>query len=177
MWLLLSAASAVPAHCGRLGKFVNWAAPRCYAGDVETARSAQTIWEIRSTPLKRRLKNICRWRVCSGLASVEDGATALTLSTRAASVGSSLLHPTAHPYGSLTPAGAPLIDAENLLRQPGRPHLSVLPLQGVKVGVERSGPVVSVSTKQIGMQTDMMHGAKRAAGHLPCVLRRAGPSY
>jgi hypothetical protein len=33
-----------------------------------------------------------------------------------------LLHPAAHPHGSLTPAGAPLIDAETLLRQPGPPQ-------------------------------------------------------
>ena len=32
---------------------------------------------------------------------------------------SSLLHPAAHPHGSLTPADAPLIDAEKLFRQPG----------------------------------------------------------
>jgi len=34
---------------------------------------------------------------------------------------SSLLHPAATPLGSLTPAEAPLIDAENLFRQPGPP--------------------------------------------------------
>ena len=35
---------------------------------------------------------------------------------------SSLLHPAARPLGSLTPAEAPLIEAENLFRQPGPPH-------------------------------------------------------
>ena len=34
---------------------------------------------------------------------------------------SSLLHPAATPLGSLTLAEAPLIDAENLFRQPGPP--------------------------------------------------------
>jgi transposase InsO family protein len=38
--------------------------------------------------------------------------------------GSSLLHPAAAPSGSLTPADAPLIDAEILFRQPG-PALAV----------------------------------------------------
>ncbi len=33
--------------------------------------------------------------------------------------GSSLLHPAANPLGSLTPAEAPLINAEILFRQPG----------------------------------------------------------
>src|SRR6202043_1376179 len=37
---------------------------------------------------------------------------------------SSLLHPAATPLGSLTPAEAPLIDAENLFRQPGPPLLT-----------------------------------------------------
>jgi hypothetical protein len=35
-----------------------------------------------------------------------------------------LLHPAANPHGSLTPADAPLIDAENLFRQPGPPQLT-----------------------------------------------------
>ena len=35
---------------------------------------------------------------------------------------SRLLHPAANPHGSLTPADAPLIDAENLFRQPGPPQ-------------------------------------------------------
>jgi hypothetical protein len=34
---------------------------------------------------------------------------------------SSLLHPAANPDGSLTPADAPLIDAENMFTQPGPP--------------------------------------------------------
>jgi hypothetical protein len=34
---------------------------------------------------------------------------------------SSLLHPAATPLGSLTLAEAPLVDAENLFRQPGPP--------------------------------------------------------
>ncbi|MCK1740181.1 hypothetical protein IVA80_04690, partial [Bradyrhizobium sp. 139] len=33
-----------------------------------------------------------------------------------------LLHPAANPLGSLTPAEAPLINAENLFRQPGPAH-------------------------------------------------------
>ena len=37
---------------------------------------------------------------------------------------SSLLHPAATPLGSLTPAEAPLIDAEKLFRQPGPPQTS-----------------------------------------------------
>ena len=39
---------------------------------------------------------------------------------------SSLLQPAAPPLGSLTPAEAPLSDAENLFRQPGPPHSSRL---------------------------------------------------
>ena len=56
-----------------------------------------------------------------------DTSTSTTAAdhTRAltADAGSSLLHPAASPPGSLTPAEAPLIDAENLFRQPG-PALS-----------------------------------------------------
>ena len=37
---------------------------------------------------------------------------------------SSLLHPAAPPLGSLALAGPPLIDAENLFRQPGPPHVA-----------------------------------------------------
>src|SRR6185312_10548594 len=37
---------------------------------------------------------------------------------------SRLLHPAANPHGGLTTADAPLIDAENLFRQPGPPHLA-----------------------------------------------------
>jgi CheY-like chemotaxis protein len=37
------------------------------------------------------------------------------------STRSSLLHPAATPLGSLTPADAPLIEAENLFKQPGPP--------------------------------------------------------
>ena len=33
-----------------------------------------------------------------------------------------MCHPAANPHGSLTPADAPLIDAENLLRQPDPPQ-------------------------------------------------------
>ena len=42
----------------------------------------------------------------------------------------SLLHPAANPDGSLTPADAPLIDAEKKFRQPGPPQGTL----GTKIG-------------------------------------------
>ena len=60
-----------------------------------------------------------------------DRTRALTAHTR-----SSLLHPAALPHGSLTPAEAPLIDAENLFRQPGPPHR---PTSATRTSSTRSG--------------------------------------
>src|SRR5215211_4760256 len=49
---------------------------------------------------------------------------------------SSLLHPAAPPLGSLTAAGAPLIDAEDLFRQTGPAHLP----DGVTAGRVKGRP-------------------------------------
>jgi hypothetical protein len=50
---------------------------------------------------------------------LKPSCTTATDLTRALS---SLLHPAAHPHGSLTTADAPLIEAEKPFRQPGPPH-------------------------------------------------------
>ena len=50
---------------------------------------------------------------------------------------SSLLHSTAIPLGSLTPAETPLIDAENLFRQPGPPQTTLIGTLTGKSGTVR----------------------------------------
>jgi putative transposase len=55
----------------------------------------------------------------------------------------SLLHAAASPLGSLTPADAPLIDAENLFRQPGPPLKALNPTQSYSVfGMQYDSEVV-----------------------------------
>src|SRR5580704_14139815 len=58
---------------------------------------------------------------------------------------SSLLHPAATPLGSLTLAEAPLIDAENLFRQPGPPLTKTSTVGGKRpshTGVSHSQPLL-----------------------------------
>jgi hypothetical protein len=57
--------------------------------------------------------------------------------------GSSLLQPVANPHGGLTPADAPLIDAEMLFRQPGPAQTTTMANAAIirffmKVSVTRS---------------------------------------
>ena len=73
--------------------------------------------------------------------------------------GSSLLQSAAAPLGSLTPAEAPLIDAENLFRQPGPPHLlgQFISYPAAFLMVPIYGGFGSLSTKQVGIGTLSRH--------------------
>ena len=85
--------------------------------------------------------------------------------------GSSLLQPAATPHGGLTPAEAPLIDAENLFRQPGPAHsvsigilaISALPALAADrpVTEDERGKLVAADGKKYDIKFDPQMKLKR----------------